>query len=196
MPIQNLETSLAAALGVSGTLSARRGLFPITPLTMIWRRQITPADALLSAVTTQAGIALAERTVSVAEGQWVTMDASGNAVIADSAAGPGATGLAWPVFSGGDRLDMKGGLTVLHGKWVAHTSFFDQAGVYAVGTLLKVNDASAPVSVQGVAGINGALTPIGAMSATENAKAVARVERTAFGIAPETPNGTIQISAL
>jgi hypothetical protein len=196
MPITNLETSLAAALGVSGTLSARRGLFPITPLTMIWRRPIAPADALLSAITTQAGIALAERTVSVAEGQWVTMDASGNAVIADSVLGAGATGLAWPVFTGGDRLDMKGGLTVLHGKWVAHTSFFDQAGVYAVGTLLKVNDAAAPVTVQGVAGINGALTPIGAMSATENARVVARVERTPIAIAPETPAGIIQISAV
>jgi hypothetical protein len=196
MPITNLETALAAALGVSGTLSARRGLFPITPLTMIWRRQVTPADALLSAVTTQAGIALAERTVAVAEGQWVSLDSSGNAVIADSALGGGSTGLAWPVFSGGDRLDMKGGLTVLHGKWVAHTSFFDQAGTYAVGTLLKVNDASAPVTVQGVAGINGALQPIGAPSATENLKVVARVERTAFGVAPETPAGTLQVSAV
>jgi hypothetical protein len=124
------------------------------------------------------------------------MDASGNAVIADSVLGAGATGLAWPVFTGGDRLDMKGGLTVLHGKWVAHTSFFDQAGVYAVGTLLKVNDAAAPVTVQGVAGINGALTPIGAMSATENARVVARVERTAIAIAPETPAGILQISSV
>src|SRR3990172_11210154 len=124
MVIQNTESTLAAALGVSGTLSARRGLFPITPLTMIWRRNFEPADALLSAITTQAGIALAERTIAVDEGQWVTLDTTGKAVVADSGSGGASMGLAWPVFSGGDRLDPKGGITVLHGKWVAHTSYF------------------------------------------------------------------------
>jgi hypothetical protein len=194
MPIQNTESTLAAALGVSGTLSPRKGLFPITPLTMIWRRQFEPADALLSAVTTQGGIALAERTIALEEGQWVTLDTSGKAVVADSGSGGASTGLAWPVWSGGDRLDPKGGVTVLHGKWVAHTSYFDDGGVYAVGTLLKV--AAGAVTVQGVAGKTGALTPVSGITAAELAKVVAVVERTAFGTSTDTPSGIMQIRSV
>ena len=196
MTIPNTESTLAAALGVSGTLSPRKGLFPITPLTMIWRRMLTPADSLLSAVTTQAGIALAERTIAVAEGQWVTLDAAGNAVVANSDTPGGSTGLAWPVFSGGDRFDPKGGITVLHGQWVADTSFFDDGAVYAPGTLLKLNVVGGPVSVQGVAGQQGALTPLGALTAAELAKTVARVERTPFGTSSETPSGTLRVQKL
>lgn len=189
MPISNTESTLAAALGVSGTLSPRKGLYPVTPLTMIWRRNFTPADALLSAVTTQAGIALAERTIALDEGQWVTLDSSGNCIVA-----PSATTLpAWPVFSGGDRLDPKGGVTVLHGAFVADTSYFDQAGVYAVGTLLQV---SGSVTVQGVAGKTGALTPITIAAVGDIHKVVARVERPVFGVSAETPAGVLRIQRM
>lgn len=185
MVIQNTESTLAAALGVSGTLSPRKGLFPITPLTMIWRRMLTPADALLSAVTTQAGSALAERTINLAEGQWVTFDASGNAIVA-----PDATTLpAHPVWSGGDRLDPKGGITVLHGPWIADTSYFVDTGTYAVGTLLQI----ATGSVQGVAAQSGALEDITLAAVGDVHKVVARVERTPFGVSAETPNGTMRI---
>lgn len=85
MPIQNTDTTLAREFGVSGTLSARKGLFPVTPLTMVWRRMLEPADALLSAVGVQAGIALAERTINVLEGQWVTLDSSGKTILAPDA---------------------------------------------------------------------------------------------------------------
>jgi len=189
MPITNTESTLAAALGVSGTLSARRGLFPVTPLTMIWRRNLEPADALLSAITTQAGIALAERTIAVNEGQWLTLDSSGKAVVAPAAA---LTPLG-PAFSGGDRLDPKGGVTVLHGAWVADTSYFNDAGSYAVGTLLQI---SGSVTVQGVAAQTGALTPITIAAATDIFKVVAVVERPPFGVAPETPTGVMRIRRL
>jgi hypothetical protein len=185
MPIQNTESTLAAALGVSGTLSARKGLFPVTPLTMIWRRMLEPADALLSAVGVQAGMALAERTIAVNEGQWVTLDSSGKAIVAPNA----AVGALGPVFSGGDRLDPKGGITVLHGAWVADTSYFDQAGVYAVGTLLQIGTAT----VQGVAGQTGALTPITPAAVGDIFKVVAVVERAPFGVSAETPAGTMRI---
>lgn len=190
MPIQNSETTMANALGVSGTASPRKGLFPITPLTMVWRRMLTPADSLLSAITTQAGIALGERTISLDEGQWVTLDASGNAVVADSASGGAATGLAWPVWSGGDRLDPKGGVTVLHGRsWVAHTSYFDETGTYAVGTLLQIGTGT----VQGVAGKTGVLKPISPASVADLSKVVAVVEKPPFAVSSETPAGIIQI---
>ena len=185
MVIQNTESTLASALNVSGTLSPRKGLFPITPLTMIWRRQLTPADALLSAVTTQAGIALAEQTISIDEGQWVTLDSLGNAIVA-----PNSTTLpAWPAFSGGDRFDPKGGITVLHGKWVVDTSYFDQDGVYAVGTFLQIGTGT----VQGVAGKTGALTPIVPVAFGDLIKIVARVERTPYGVGSETPAGIMRI---
>lgn len=195
MTTPNTESTLAAALGVSGTMSPRVGLHPITPLTMIWRRMLTPADSLLSALATQAGIALAERTIAVQEGQWVTLDASGNAIVAASDAGPGVTGMAWPVFSGGDRFDPKGGITVLHGKWVADTSFFDQAGVYAAGTLLQVC-AAAGVTVQGVASQAGALTPVTVTTVALGLTVVARCERPAFGTSSENPAGTIRVASL
>jgi hypothetical protein len=188
MPITNTESTLAAALGVSGTLSPRRGLFPVTPLTMIWRRNFEPADALLSAVTTQAGVALAERTIAVSEGQWITLDTAGKAILA-----PDATTLpAWPAFSGGDRLDPKGGITVLHGPWVADTSFFDSTGVYAVGTLLQVGTGT----VQGVAATGSCLKPITIAAATDIFKVVARVERTPYGVSSETPAGIMRIKSV
>ena len=186
MPIQNTESTLPAALGVSGTLSPRRGIFPVTPLTMIWRRMLEPADALLSAVGLQGGLALAERTIAVNEGQWVTLDTSGKAVVAGSA----AIAPVGPVWSGGDRLDPKGGITVLHGAWVADTSYFDQGGTYAVGTLLQI---SGSVTVQGVAGQTGALTPITIAAATDIFKVVAVVERAPYGTSVDTPAGILRI---
>lgn len=186
MPIQNTESTLPAALGVSGTLSPRRGVFPITPLTMIWRRMVEPADALLSAVGVQGGVALAERTIAVDEGQWVKLDSSGKAVVA----GAGDVGALGPVWSGGDRLDPKGGLTVLHGPWVADTSYFDQGGTYAAGTLLQI---SGSVTVQGVAGKTGALTPLTISAAGDVLKAVAVVERGPFGTSVDTPAGILRI---
>jgi hypothetical protein len=185
MPIQNTESTLAAALGVSGTLSARRGLFPVTPLTMLWRRMVEPADALLSAVGIQAGMALAERTIAVDEGQWANLDATGKAIVAANA----AIAPIGPIWSGGDRFDGKGGLTVIHGAFVADTSYFDQAGVYAVGTLLQIGTAT----VQGVAGKTGALTPIVPAAVADIFKVVAVVERAPFGVSSETPAGTIRI---
>lgn len=192
MPTAASESTLAAAFGVSGTMSSRKGLFPITPLTMIWRRMLTPDDTLLSAVGLQAGIALAERTVSLEEGQWVTLNSSGNAIVADSGSGGGATGLAWPVFSGGDRLDMKGGITVLHGSWVADTSYFDDNGAYSAGTLLQV--ATGTKTVQGVASKTGALTSIVPSTVAHLMTVVARVEKPPFGISTDTPTGVMRIS--
>jgi hypothetical protein len=185
MPIQNTESTLAAALGVSGTLSARKGLHPVTPLTMVWRRMVEPADALLSAVGIQGGMALAERTIAVQEGQWANLDSSGKAIIAANA----AIAPLGPIWSGGDRFDGKGGLTILHGAFVADTSFFDQAGTYAVGTLLQIGTAT----VQGVAAQAGALTPITIAAVGDIFKVVAVVERAPFGVAAETPAGTIRI---
>ncbi len=189
MVIQNTETTLAAALGVSGTLSPRVGLHPITPLTMIWRRTLPPADALLSPVGVQAGSALAERTINLNEGQWVTEDADGNLIVAaDGTAIP-----AWPVWSGGDRLDPKGGVTVIHGAWIADTSYFVDTGTYAAGTPLII----ATGSVQGTAGQSGALedTTVTA-DATTLAPVVAKVLRPPFGTSAETPNGVMRIRAV
>jgi hypothetical protein len=190
MTTPNTESTLAIALGVSGVITPRAGISPITPLTMIWRRQLTPADALLSAITTQAGSALAERTVNVLEGQWLTLDASGNAVIADAASGGGAQGLAWPCWSGGSRMDLKGGLTVLHGSYVADTSFFDSTGSYAVGTMLQIGTGT----VQGAVGTTGCLKPITIAAVADLIKVVARVERAPYGVSPQCPAGLIRIS--
>lgn len=195
MTISNQESTLAATLGVSGTMSGRAGIKPIAPLTMIWRRMLQPADALLSSVTTQADIALAERTVSVNEGQWVTLDSSGNAINAASDTGPGATGLAWPCFGGGDRFDGKGGITVLHGAWVADTSYFDQGGTYAPGTMLQVC-AAAGVTVQGVATQKGALTSITVTTVAHLMTVVAICERAPFGITAELPAGSIRVRSV
>ena len=188
MTIANSESTLAAALGVSGTMSARLGLFPITPLTMIWRRQLTPSNTLLSAVTTQAGIALAETTVAVVEGQWVTLDSSGNAIIAPNA----AIAPLGPVFSDGSRFDLKGGITILHGPWVAQTSYFDQGGSYSVGTLLEIGTAT----VQGAASSTGTVTPITLSAVGDIFKVVAAVERPPFATDPATPAGCLQIRRL
>lgn len=185
MPISASESALAREFGVSGTLSPRKGLFPITPLTMIWRRQLEPADALLSAVTTQAGIALAERTINVQEGQWVTLDTAGKAILAPNA----AVGAIGPVWSGGDRLDPKGGITVLHGAWVADTSFFNQLGTYAVGTLLQIGTGT----VQGVGGVAACLTDITPAAVADIFKVVAVVERTPYGTSTDTPAGVMRI---
>jgi len=185
MPIQNTDTTLAREFGVSGTLSPRKGLFPVTPLTMIWRRQLEPADALLSAVGVQASIALAERTINVQEGQWVTLDTSGKAILAPDA----AIGAVGPVWSGGDRLDPKGGITVLHGPWVADTSFFDQTGVYAVGTLLQIGTGT----VQGVAATGSCLKPITLAAVGDIFKVVAVVERGPYGVCADTPAGVLRI---
>lgn len=187
MPIQNTESTLAAALGVSGTMSARKGLFPVTPLTMIWRRQIEPADALLSAVTTQAGIALAERTIAIAEGQWVGLDANGRGIVAPNDSIP-----VGPAFSGGDRFDPKGGITVLHGPWVADTSFFDTATPLAAGDLVKVGTGT----VQGVAATAGCLVKNVVAAFGDVLKTVGIVERAPFGVASETPSGTIRVRRL
>lgn len=188
MPIANQESTLAAELGVSGTVTRSPGLYPVTPLSMVWRRQIEPADSLLSALTTQGGIALAERTVAVKEGQWVTLDSTGKAVVAADA----TTLPCWPVWSGGDRLDPKGGLTVLHGPFVADTSYFDKDGSYAVGTLLQIGTAN----VQGVAAQAGCLTPVTISAVGDVYKVVARVERTPFGVGSEIPNGALRIQRI
>lgn len=191
MPTAASESTLAAAFGVSGTMSSRKGLFPVSPLTMIYRRMLTPDDTLLSAIGLQAGIALAERTVSLEEGQWVTLNSSGNAIVADSGSGGGATGLAWPVWSGGDRLDMKGGIAVLHGPFVADTSYFDDGGTYAAGTLLQV--ATGTKTVQGTAGKTGALTSIVPSTVAHLMTVVARVEKAPFGTSSDTPSGVMRI---
>lgn len=185
MPIQNTDTTLAREFGVSGTLSPRKGLFPVTPLTMVWRRMLEPADALLSAVGVQAGIALAERTINVLEGQWVTLDSSGKAILAPDA----AVGAIGPVWSGGDRLDPKGGITVLHGAWVADTSFFDQLGAYAVGTLLQIGTGT----VQGAAATAACLKPIAPAAVADIFKVVAVVERAPYGVSSDTPAGVMRI---
>lgn len=191
MAIQNSDITLAKDFGVSGTLTPRRGLFPITPLTSIWRRNFEPADAILSAVTVQAGIALAERTISIFEGQWITLDASGKAVVATAALT--VNGMAWPVFSGGDRLDPKGGLTVLHGSWVAQTNFFDKNSSFNVGDFLQID--SGTVNINGVdTAVEGTLKPITITAdATTLARVVARVEREAIGVTSETPDGILTI---
>lgn len=185
MAIQNTENTLAAALGVSGVVSRPPGIYPVTPLTMVYRRQVTPADALFSAVSTQAGVALAEQTLSLKEGQWVMLDSSGNAIVATDA----TTAAIGPVWSGGDRLDPKGGVTVLHGPWIAMTTYFNDAGSYAVGTFLQIGTAS----VQGVAAQTGALTPITLAAFGDIFKVVAVVEKAPFGLSPEAPNGVLQI---
>lgn len=186
MPIQNTDTTLAREFGVSGTLSPRKGLFPVTPLTMVWRRMLEPADALLSAVGVQAGIALAERTINVLEGQWVTLDTAGKAILAPNA----AVGAIGPVWSGGDRLDPKGGITVLHGAWVADTSFFATEGApYVVGTLLQIGTGT----VQGVGGVAACLTSIAPAAAADIFKVVAVVERAPYGVSADTPSGVMRI---
>ncbi len=194
MTVAASESTLAAAFGVSGTMSSRKGVFPITPLTMIWRRMLQPADTLLSAVGLQAGIALAERSCSVIEGQWLTLDTDGNAVVGDSGSGGAATGLAWPLFGDGGRFDVKGGLTVLHGPFVCQTSYFDDGGTYNVGTLLQV--ATGTKTVQGTTGQTGALTSIVPTTVAQLMTVVARVEKPAFGVSSDVPSGCLQISRL
>jgi hypothetical protein len=186
MPIQNTDTTLAREFGVSGTLSARKGLFPVTPLTMVWRRMLEPADALLSAVGVQGGIALAERTINILEGQWVTLDSSGKAILAPNA----AVGAIGPVWSGGDRLDPKGGITTIQGAWVADTSFFATEGApYLVGTLLQIGTGT----VQGAAATPGCLTSIVPAAVADIFKVVAIVERGPYGTAADTPSGVMRI---
>lgn len=193
MVIQNTETSLAKAFGVSGTMSPRLGIKPISPLTMIFRRNFEPADGLLSAVTVQAGQALGVRQIIAFEGQWVTLDASGKAIIATAANTP--NGQAWPLFTGGDRLDPNGGVTVLHGPWIADTSFFDKNSTFAAGDFLSID--SGTVNINGVdTAVEGTLKPVTVSAVADLAKVVARVERAPIGVAPETPDGVMRIHSV
>lgn len=188
MTIPNTESTLATALGVSGTLSGRRGLYPITPLTMIWRRNFDVDDTLKSALGVQAGMALADQTINVIEGQWVTL-AAGKAVIP---VGDFATKLAWPAFAGGDRLDPKGGITVIHGAFVADTTFFDRAGVYTVGQPLKVGTGT--VNINGVnTAVQGCLKVANPAVLADVVQQVAVVEQIPYGVGPDTPDGILRI---
>lgn len=188
MPPADVSVQVAQSFGVSGSMKPRRGLFPEVPLTMIHRRNVTPDDSIKTAAGISGGIALGTQSINVFEGQWVTLNASGNAIIATEALT--ATGLAYPVFSGGDRLDPDGGLTVLWGKWICTTSFFDKLGVYAVGTPLKVG--SGTVNINGVdTVVQGCLTP--ATLPADAAKVVALVEQGPFAVNSDTPDGVLRI---
>lgn len=191
--VENSETALAKERGVSGTVTPKVGIKPVSPTTLYWGRPFTPADALKSALGTQGGIALGKQTLNVYGGQWITVDAAGKAIIATAA--NTLTGLAWPVWGSKDRLDLDGGLTALFGKYVAETTFFDKDETFAVGDLLKVGQAD--VTIAGVATtVEGCLIKADPAVLADVAAAVARVEKTPFGVSSETPDGVLLISSL
>ena len=116
----------------------------LTPIHLVWRREIDVADADItttSSATNGDGDALAldTNTVDIVAGQWVTLDTSGKATLATS-----PTLLAYIVDAGGDRLDVNvlTQVAVLHGVYIARTDQFrsDTGDVYAPGTTLTVED--------------------------------------------------------
>jgi hypothetical protein len=81
--------------------------------------------------------ATAHETVDLVQGEWVTLNASGDVI---KHAG-GASRLAWPVYAASTRYDVAmAGITVLMGDLVATTSMFDPNGTYAAGTELTLAD--------------------------------------------------------
>lgn len=189
----DVSVKVAQDLGVSGTVKPRRGFFPETPLTMIYRRNLQPDDTLKSAAAIQGGISLGNRTINLFEGQWVTINASGLAVVATAANSP--TGLAYPAFTGGERLDPEGGLTVILGSWVATTNFFDKGGTFSAGTLLMVGAGTVNINGSDTA-VEGCLIPVDETVLAEVVRAVAQVERPPFGVNSETPDGIMQIRSI
>jgi hypothetical protein len=120
-----------------------------TPLTMIYRRDLAVAAADItgsSGALDDNGLSLSLDTqqVNIAEGQWVTLDADGNATLVTT-----ATRLAFCVYAAGERLDVNGlgQVTGLYGKYIATTDQFDVSTgtTYAAGDELTV--------------ANGVLTP-------------------------------------
>lgn len=110
-------------------------------LTKVWRRNLTPDDALFSTAAGSNGLSVISGTLSVDRGHWVQLNASGKAVVASAAAS--ARG-AMPVWSGGvDRFDVSGGITVVYGAHVAKTTGFLASptnAAYAVGVELTLRD--------------------------------------------------------
>jgi hypothetical protein len=113
-----------------------------TPLTMVYRRDLTVAATDITSTPGaigEGGISLSLDTdqVNIVEGQWVTLDADGNATLVTT-----ATRLAFPVYAGGERLDVNGLGTVtgIFGKHIGTTDQFDTSTgtTYAVGDDLTV----------------------------------------------------------
>ena len=136
----------------------------------VTRRNVEPeaiADALFEngARRSFGGGILKMNKVLVREGEWVTTDASNDAIRALPTRGP-----AWPVWQdpGAGRGDaMDGGISKIEGKWVAITNMiddgFDDVGVDGLqpGDELKVG-ALGPLhafpGAQGLVPVNDAAT--------------------------------------
>ena len=153
----------------------------ITPSTMVFRRGLTVADADItttSGATNRAGnaLSLSDSVVDIVEGQWVTLDADGNATLVTT-----PTRLAYCTWAGGERLDVNTltSVTAVHGMYIAKTDQFrtDTGDVYAPGTDLTVE--------------NGLLRPA---AAGEPVLAVA--EGAASAATTAYPNGQLTFSTI
>jgi hypothetical protein len=105
---------------------------------LVWKRDFPVAAALKTAADDlgDPDISLVPDKVNILEGDWITLNASHEAV---KAVAPSL--LSFVVYTGGERFDVRAGgrVTVLWGHYVARTAQIEPAIVVAAGTLLTVS---------------------------------------------------------
>lgn len=118
----------------------------LTPLTMVWRRDV-PVDSssFISADTSKGALEFSTDTTgahAILEGEWVILDASSGEASIDDAGG----NMGYMVWAGTDRQDIasSGGITILCGSYIAEVSEenFDDGGTYNYGTPLYIGTGS------------------------------------------------------
>lgn len=157
-------------------------LIPDTSVVTIYRRSLTPADAIIQDANENPSPALDTKEITVEEGEWVTLDAAGKAIRLP--ASPGAAGLlAFPVWVS-DRRDAGAALqlTVIHGVHIAKTTEFDAADLpFAAGDRLTAKLVSGKSVLK--------------RAATGDA-VVAIAEGNAAGATSEFPNGFLPYTTM
>ena len=110
----------------------------ITPLDRLWRRDAPAAAGALSPLADD-GISVTLNQVDLEEGDWVTIDADGEADLVGATSSPAA----FIVFRGGtDRRDTRftEAVTLLLGTYEAFSKKFDVGGTYVNGTALTAKN--------------------------------------------------------
>ncbi len=133
-------------------------LSPQQSLGMVWRRSFKAAASLLLTGQSDLGdpaISLVPDKVDLQEGDWATVDANGDLVKVTA-----PTRFAFPVFTDGNRFDVRAGaqVTVLFGIYTART-----AGIVSPAPV--VAGAGVPlVAENGVLRVAVATEPVNAVS--------------------------------
>lgn len=130
--------------GTSGGLGGGSQVQLLTPLSMVWRREVALSSTagILSANTgTGALEADPDDTDIPKEGEWVKITVSSSREVASLQDTAGAFG--YLVYAGRGRKDIPGsnGITVLVGPYVAQTNRFDSGSIdsnTAFGTPLMI----------------------------------------------------------